>query len=164
MADLAAIRTALAAALATITGLRAFAYIPDSVPVPAAVVGAPSIAFDKTYGRGLDIIRVPIRVYVCRTSDRLAQARLDAYFETGVGTTRITDDQGVYLVGDDGAFLAADITAASLKAAIETDRTLGGVAHSTRVTSAEGFGTYTIGGLDVLGAEWQVEVVVRGGA
>lgn len=164
MADLAAVRAALATALTGIDGLRTYAYIPDSVNVPAAIVGPPAIAFDKAYRRGLDVVRVPLRIYVCRASDRLAQARLDAFFETEPAEARLVDDDEVYFIADGGDFIDLGFTPVSVKTAIEADLSLGGVAHSVRVVSAQGYGAYTIAGIDYMGAEWTVEVIVPGEA
>lgn len=159
MADLTAIREAIATALGAIAGLRTFAYIPDSVSPPCAVVGAPEVDFDRTMARGADAIRLPVRVLVARATDRTAQAALDAYFETGVGEVRLVDEAGVYLVDDAGAFFSPGTAAASVKSAIEADPTLGGVAHTCRVVRAQGYGAYAVAGVDLLGAEWTVEVV-----
>ena len=49
--------------------------------------------------------------------------------------------------------------AQSIKAAIESDRTLGGAADSVRVTSAGNIGIYGYGEADYLGIEFAVEVI-----
>lgn len=162
MADIAAIREGLKARLETITGLRAFAYIPDSVPIPAAVVGPPETDFDLTMRRGADTLRFPIRVYACRTNERAAQAKLDSFFETNNGEQRLVDEDGVYLTDESGAYLVLDAAAQSVKAAIEGDTTLGGAAQTLRVVRASGYGVYDIAGVPVLGAEWLVEVIASG--
>jgi hypothetical protein len=70
----------IGAKLDTITGLRVFAYAPDDVPVPAAIVGLPEdIQFDQTYGRGSDEMDVPVWVLVAVNADRSSSKELAAY-------------------------------------------------------------------------------------
>ena len=134
MASLYEIRAQLKARLATIDGLRAFGFVPDSLPVPAAFVGAPEeVQFDVTMARGCDRWLIPVRVAVSRATDRHAQEDLDDYL-AGSGPR-------------------------SIKAAIEGDFTLGSVAHSVRVKTARGYGVFTHAGIQYLGAEWLVDVI-----
>lgn len=104
------VRAGLGTALDTITGLRVFDYVPDSLSPPAAVVEPLEVDYDEAMNRGLDFYRAFILVIVGRMSDRSSQDRLDAYV-TGSG-------------------------ASSVKAALETDRTLGGACSTLQVTSA----------------------------
>jgi len=104
------VRAGLGTALDTITGLRVFDYVPDSLSPPAAVVEPLEVDYDEAMQRGLDFYRAFILVIVGRMSDRSSQDRLDAYV-TGSG-------------------------ASSVKAALETDRTLGGACSTLQVTSA----------------------------
>lgn len=70
----------LGARLSTITGLRVYDYPPDSVSVPAAIVGLPEeIVFDETYGRGSDRASVPVHVLVSKVSDRASRDAISAY-------------------------------------------------------------------------------------
>lgn len=162
MADIGAIRQGLADRLATLTGLRAFAYIPDAVPVPAAVVGPPEVDFDRTFQRGADTLRFPIRVYASRADVRTAQAKLDSFFETGIGEQHLIDHAGVYIVDDAGDRIITDVLASSVKSVLEAEQTLGGAAMVVRVLRASGYGVYDLAGVPVLGAEWTVEVVAEG--
>lgn len=134
MANLKDIRDGLETRLATIAGLRAHDTIPDQINVPCAIVGAPeTIQYDHTMGRGTDRYTIPVRVYAGRASERAGQDKIDGYL-AGSGAN-------------------------SIKAAIEADRTLGGVAHSTRVTEARGYGTYPIAGVEYLGVEFVVDII-----
>jgi hypothetical protein len=134
MGDIHAIREGLATALGAIAGLRTNAYVPDSVSTPAAVVGGPDeVSFDQVFGRGADRFMIPVRLYAGRASERAGQRALDAYLSSA--------------------------GAQSVKAALEADHTLGGVAHTCRVTRASGYGVYTVAGQDLLGVEFQVEVL-----
>jgi hypothetical protein len=134
MASVTTIREAMATALDTITELRAFATIPDSIAPPAAIVGGPEVidwrfAFRSTKRR----YTIPVRVYVGRASDRASQEKLDAY------------------LASDGAF--------SIIAALESDSTLGGAVDSLSVMQARGYGVYQIAGVDYLGVEFVVDVI-----
>jgi hypothetical protein len=70
----------VAARLATIEGLRVFAYPTDSVAPPAAVVSFPeNITFDETYGRGMDRMTLPVVVAVGKPYARSTRPLLAAY-------------------------------------------------------------------------------------
>ena len=105
-----AVRAGLATALETITGLRCFDYVPDSLSPPAAVIEPLEVTFDEAMGRGLDLYQAFILVIVGRMVDRSSSERLDAYL-AGSG-------------------------ASSVKAAIEADKTLGGACSTLQVTEA----------------------------
>lgn len=133
-AALASIMAGLEARLATITGLRTFEYPPASVPVPAALVGFPeSIEYDTTMARGADRWSIPILVLVSRASERTARTRLGQYLDS-TGAT-------------------------SIKTAIEADKTLGGVVHTTRVVRASTIGSYIVNDVDYVGATFIADVV-----
>ena len=133
MADVTTIREGLATRLATITGLRTFAYIPDSVPVPCAIVGLPGI--DYLQAMRSDTVRgeFPVRVLVSRASDRAGQGALLDYMDP-TGTK-------------------------SVKVALDGDNTLGGAASFAVLTSCKPPGVYAIGGVDYLGVEFLVDVM-----
>lgn len=133
MGELSKIREALKANLETISGLRVSSTIPDQINPPAAVVGGPRIEYDATMARGADRYEIPVRVYASRVAERAGQDKLDGYI--------------------------AKAGATSVKAAIESDPTLNGNAHSVRVRELTSYGAYTIGNVDYLGAEWLVEVI-----
>lgn len=134
MGSLSTIRDGLKTRLLTITGLRAYDTIPDDINIPCAVVGSPeSVEFDSVYARGADKYTIPVRVYATLASERAGQDKLDGYL-AGAGS-------------------------GSIKAAIEGDVTLGGAAHTTRVTRASGYGVYEVAGVSYLGVEFSVEVI-----
>ena len=105
-----AVRQGLTTALDTITGLRCFDYVPDSLAPPAAVVEPLEITYGVSMVNGLDYYQGFILVIVGRMSDRSSQDRLDAYL--------------------------ASTGASSVVAAIEADRTLGGACSTCQVTEA----------------------------
>jgi hypothetical protein len=126
------VRNGLKTNLTTITGLRCFDIIPDSVPLPAAVVGQLDLTFDTSMARGLDTAEIEILLIVGRMSERAGQNKLDGYL-AGSGSS-------------------------SIKAAIEADKTLGGACSTLRVTTATA-GTITNAGADMLAYRYQVEVI-----
>lgn len=87
--NLAAVMDELAAELDTISGLRVYAYPPDNVAVPAAVIGYPEeITYDVSMGRGTDHMVIPIFLLVGRLTDRTARDHL-APFMAGSGASSI---------------------------------------------------------------------------
>ena len=112
------VRDALKNNLQTITNLRVYDLIPDVIVPPCAVVGQLDFTFDIDNARGLDQASVDVFVIVQRISERTGQDKLDAFL-AGSGT-------------------------GSIKTALESDRTLGGLVDTLRVISAES-GTYTSG-------------------
>ncbi len=123
------VRDRLKTALQTISGLRAYDLIPDTVVPPAAVVGQLDFTFDIDNARGLDQAQVDVLVIVQRFSERTGQDKLDAYL-AGSG-------------------------ASSIKAAIEADRTLSGAVNTLRVTGAES-GTYDSQGVTFLSYRYRL--------
>jgi len=83
--DLAEVMDEVADRLRLIDGLRVFAYPPDSLTPPAAVVSYPDrYVYDATYGRGMDRIEaLPVVVVVGRPTDRTARNQLAAYVNSG---------------------------------------------------------------------------------
>jgi hypothetical protein len=128
---LADIRTALATALGTVTGLRSSATVPDNPRPPIAVIIPDRIDFDLNARRGADRFLFTVTVIVGRADDRTAQNRLDGF-----------------IVGEN-----------SVKRAIEADRTLGGKVDTCRVTEMRNYSSLTIGEAVYLSAEFVVEVV-----
>ena len=118
MTNINGVRDALKSNLQTITGLRVYDQIPDVVVPPCAIVGQLDFTFDIDNQRGLDQASVDVFVIVQRISERTGQDKLDLFL-AGSGT-------------------------GSIKTAIESDRTLGGLVDTLRVISAES-GTYTSG-------------------
>ena len=93
------IRDGIAANVGTIDGLRTAAEIPDNISPPIAVVSLNSVLYDTAFAAGLNTLQFAVSVIVARVDERRAQERLNDYISTG---------------------------ARSIKAAIESDKTLGG--------------------------------------
>jgi hypothetical protein len=78
--NLADVMDDIATRVDTITGLRTFAYPPDNVPAPAAIVTYPdTYTYDETYGRGMDRVVLPVVVVVGKVSDRKSRDLIAKY-------------------------------------------------------------------------------------
>jgi hypothetical protein len=128
------IRTRLATNLATISGLRTAAEIPDLPNPPVAVVSLNSVTYDGAYAKGLTTYNFSVTVIVGRSAEREAQRKLDAYISTG---------------------------ASSIKSAVESDKTLGGYAYDCRVVSMDSVGSLTISDTTYLAADFSVTVIAN---
>lgn len=133
MATVSAVRSALAARLATISGVTAYATAPGSVNAPAALVelGDPVAVYDDDFD-GDVALRFNVLLLVGFADLGAAQAALDPYIDaTG---------------------------ASSVRAAIAADQTLGGTVAYARVASAGGYGTFAYNDIAYLGLRFAVEV------
>jgi hypothetical protein len=128
------IRTALATNLATITGLRTAAEIPDLPNPPMAVVSLNSVTYDGAFNKGLTTYNFGVTVIVGRAAEREAQRKLDGYISTGAN---------------------------SIKNAIESNKTLGGYAYDCRVVSMDSVGSLTISDTTYLAADFTVTVIAN---
>ena len=128
------IRTALATNLATITGLRTAAEIPDLPNPPMAVVSFNSVTYDGAFNKGLTTYNFGVTVIVGRAAEREAQRKLDGYISTGAN---------------------------SIKNAIESNKTLGGYAYDCRVVSMDSVGSLTISDTTYLAADFTVTVIAN---
>jgi hypothetical protein len=90
--------------LATITGLRTFAYQPEQLNPPSAFPVLDSVEYHGAFQGGNVRMRFTVIVIVGRYLDRVAHSNLDGYLSYSGAT--------------------------SLRAAIEADKTLGGVAQT----------------------------------
>lgn len=131
MSDITAMSQGIANNLATISGIRTYAEIPDMPNLPAAVVSLVSVEYDQAYAGGLTNYTFNVTVIVSRVTERRAQQRLHDVIQTGSG---------------------------SVKAAIQSDRTLGGNAFDCIVTEMNNIATTTIGDIEYLTASFVVVV------
>lgn len=114
----------LKARLATISGLRTFSYQPEQLNPPVAFPIIESIEYHGAMKGGNVRMRYTIMVIVGRYLDRVAHANLDGYVSYGGAT--------------------------SLRAAIEGDRTLGGVAQTLVMDQGLAIGSLTVAEADFL--------------
>lgn len=126
------IRSALATNLATISGLRTAAELPDNPSPPVAVIQLVSVAYDGAFAQGLTTYNFTVSVIVGRAAEREAQRRLDAY--------------------------ASSSGSASVKLAIQSDKTLSGNAYDVRVAEMSNIGAVLLGEATYLAADFVVTV------
>jgi hypothetical protein len=142
MVSFTEIREALAAQLAQqLTGIQVSAYLLAS-PTPPTIhlyPGGPAgqIAYDLTLARGVDQWALTVQAFVGPTSDIGAQKKLDQYL--------------------------APSGPQSIKQAVESDPTLGGLVHQVHVPSCAGYRQYILETATYIGAEWYVQVYAQGG-
>jgi hypothetical protein len=111
-ATISQVKDGLKTAINTVSGLRAFDYQPDQVNPPFAWPTLDTITYHQTgMNNGGVVMNFTVTLVVNRAAERVAQDQLDQYMSW------------------DGA--------KSLRAAIEADRTLGGVCDDLIVTNAE---------------------------
>lgn len=126
------IRTALAAVLAGVPGLRAYDHLPGQVEPPAALVRPETIDYEITTDGAIDLTLVVV-VLVAGVHERTSQAALDAYL----------DHHGE----------------SSIVAAVAADPTLGDVVDAARVTGLRSWGQMDYAGVAYLAAELTVAVM-----
>lgn len=138
MADLQNIRAALAANLGRVdlspyTGVQITAYPPAvAVPPVICVAGVDTVEYDESMQRGHDLWTVVVQAYVGSPSEQ---------------TYRIVDR------------MLASTGSASVKTAIEYDRTLAGACKDLIVTESSGHQIYTVENVGpVVGADWRITV------
>lgn len=132
--NLDTVMTEIATQLDTIAGLRTYAYVPDKIVPPAAVVAYPErVRFDETYGRGFDRVSLPIFVLVGRLTDRSAREILIGYCGgSGASSIKAVVEGGTYTAFDDA-----------------------------RVEGVE-FNTYRAAGTEYVGAKFMVDIAGQG--
>ena len=133
MGTIAQVRQALSDAVDTITGLRSAPYVPDQINPPQAVVWDTGVDYDVVMGRGADEYNFTVRVYVNRTAETAAQKLLDTLREPSGAT--------------------------SLKTVVEADAGLAAVVDYARVRRASPVELVTVGAVDYLSVEFEIEVV-----
>jgi hypothetical protein len=134
MASIKALRDGLKTRLATLTGLYTHDTIPDDVYPPAAIVGFPTaVRYDFAMRTPVSRYTFPVRLIAGRVAEAEGQDKIDD------------------LVSPDGAL--------SVRAALDADPTLGGVAQSSRVVEARDFGVYEVAGVGYIGGELEIEVI-----
>ena len=142
MSGLADIRAGIAANLATLQGapdnVQISAYmLANPTPPTLQVMGPDEIDYDQAMSRGMDEWRIIVQGFVGAATDEGSQVNLDEWL--------------------------APFGALSVKAAIESDRTLGGAVMDSYVESASGYKLYTLDSqFQVLGAEWIVRLLKAG--
>ena len=130
------IREGIAANLVAVKGLQVSAYMLSRPTPPSAHVIPAEVSYDETMRRGMDDYILTVQVFVAYVADVAAQQRLDGFLASSGAT--------------------------SVKAAIESDRTLGGKVDDLRVTGASGYQVFTLDTAQYLGVEFRIEVLATG--
>lgn len=137
------IREAIAASLGVLADVQISPHILTNPTPPTIQIRREKTTFDMTMGRGVDERMFTVQALVAFATDIGAQVKLDELCETS--------------------------GAGSVKAALEADKTLGGLVASLHVTEMSEDRLYTIelkgqGNLSppMLGAEWTVRVLAAG--
>jgi len=125
------IREGIATQLETIPDLQVYATPPGSIVVPAAVVRRRNTTYDVSLDGVVDTTWT-VTVFVQFANNDSAAEHLDTY---------------VTSTGDH-----------SVKAAVETDPTLGGVVDFAAVTSAEGEKVTNYAGIDYLSVDFTIQI------
>lgn len=138
MATIQQVMEGIEARLETIEGLRVSAYAADQINPPQAIVGVPPIpqyrlSFSPT---GLQRIEPTITILVSAALDRVGQMALAGYVDK-TGPT-------------------------SVFAAIEADKTLGGLPVECTVTSFQSLGLQDVGALGYYGGVFQLTCLATG--
>jgi hypothetical protein len=128
---IAEIRAGLAANIATISGLRVAAEIPDNPSPPIAVIALNNISYDLAMARGTTLYNFTVTLIVGRVAERDAQRKLDAYAGDGER---------------------------SIKTAVQSDRTLGGSAFDCRLSEMSTLGALNLGEQTYLAADFAIQV------
>ena len=129
--NLVDVRAGITNALQNIENLRIYEWIPSQVSPPAAAVSLGTGQYDADLDNGM-IVNSGVLVMLTRADDQKGQARLDEFL--GQGTNSIFN-------------------------VIDSDPTLTDSCDSCRVTSWDNPGTFTIGGIEYLGVEVNLEVL-----
>ena len=117
--------------LANVPGLRVSETIPDNPNPPQAIISLDTVNYDQTFQRGMSQYIFIVSVLAGRVSERNAQRLLDSYIDPG---------------------------SATIKTAIESDKTLNGAVFDVRVTEMTNIGAVNLGETVMLGADFRVEV------
>jgi hypothetical protein len=133
---LTSIREGIATVLTTaITNAQCSGYLLSNPTPPCFEVEPAAITYDAAFNRGADVWTLTVRGIVAAAVDVASQKTLDTWIASG--------------------------GAGSVKAALEADQTLGGVAAAVHVTELGNYGARVFAsqpGNTYLGCEWTVSV------
>ena len=131
-ATVSQVATGLATRLATISGLRTSTYQPEQLNPPFAFPTLNSIQYHKAFGGGDVVMDWTVNVIVGRYTDRNAFATLDGFLSYSGAT--------------------------SIRAAIEGDKTLGGVCQTLVLPSGANITSLSSADAEFLQIQFQVTV------
>ena len=131
-ATVSQVATGLATRLATVSGLRASAFQPEQLNPPFAFPTLNRIEYHKAFGGGDVVMDWTVNVIVGRYVDRNAFATLDGFLSYSGAT--------------------------SIRAAIEADKTLGGVCQTLVLPSGANITSLSSADAEFLQIQFQVTV------
>jgi hypothetical protein len=137
VADISAIRAALANQITTVTGLRTLAEAKDQISPPVAVIlpGSPLAQYGITMDGAFTVNLRVLVVISDAAPDEKVQRALDAYLGAGAG-----------------------VTVSSIVNAIRQDPTLGGVVHFAETMTTGNYARIEYAGLPYFGARIEVQI------
>ncbi len=136
MTPLAQVMTGVRSRLASISGLNAHDISPGQITPPAAIVRVPPINYRETFQRGVASLPMTVTVLVSSAMDQAGQLKLAAY--------------------------ASPTGADSIIAAIEGDKTLGGVVSDCIVWDFRPLGLDEVGEIGYFGGVFNLRVALPG--
>ncbi|ANN16252.1 hypothetical protein SD37_11750 [Amycolatopsis orientalis] len=136
MAALLPVLRGLKTRLETIDGLRVHETIPGAIDPPAAVLSLETVTYDSSMSRGSDDLVFSADVFTSMASDRSGQELLFSFID-GEGPN-------------------------SVKAAVEADPLLGGVAMFAEVTDAGAPRIASFGEIEYYNVQFRIFVSVAG--
>jgi hypothetical protein len=122
----------LARSLATIPNLRVSDHLPEGVNPPHAVIQLDQVTYHRAMGGGLSEWRFVVVMIAGRMGERSAQANIDQWLSW------------------DGDY--------SVRAAVESDQTLGGTAHTVKCGQSLSVRPLAVGEQNYLAVELTVDV------
>jgi hypothetical protein len=123
---------AIATRLATISGLRTFAFDPSQYNPPVAFPILNSVQFHDAFGGGDVVMDFTIVLVAARWAERVSYSTLNAWMSYSGSS--------------------------SIRAAIEGDKTLGGVVNTCVLASSASISSMTAGEADFLSVEFALTV------
>lgn len=130
------IMAAIQTRLATISDLNTYDHAPGNPTAPAAFPLVPSFGYRETMGRGIYVLQFRVAVLVAGQLDQVGQHLLAEY-----------------------ASQTGDL---SIRAALEGDKTLGGLVHDLVVDTFESGGLDDVGLAGYVGGIFSVRVIASG--
>lgn len=131
-ATISQVATGISNRLATISGLRTFSFQPDQIQPPVAFPILDGVTYHGAYGGGDVVMEWTILLVAGRWSERTSYAMLDDYLSFS--------------------------GARSIRAALEGDKTLGGVAQTLILSSATDISSLSQGEAEFLSVEFSLTV------
>lgn len=131
-ATISEVKTALATKLGTISGMRAYAYQPDSPAFPCAIPTLTDISYHGAMGAGLVTYSFTVSIIVGRVSERSSESKLNEF--------------------------ASYSGASSVRQVLELDGSLGNVVDATIVNNATNISSISLNDADYLMIDFSVTV------